>query len=229
MPHPAGGSVEQVAATFASLGVAPGSLIIDAGCGSGRYAASLHERGYRVIGIDRSVALIDRARERNRGAAFVSADLLTWTPPEAPGAVLCRGVLNDLLLEDERRRAFEQFSSWLPPDGILLADVREWESTAARYANNSKNCTTVRNDRCELRFETETALNPDDRLMLVRERYVGVVDGVEVEETYDFAMRCWTKAEIRDYAATAGFADVQLRAGRQVGIAPDRIQVVALR
>ena len=182
-----------------------------------------------MIGVDRSVALIDRARERNGGAAFVPADLLTWTPPETPGAVLCRGVLNDLLLDDERRRAFEQFSSWLLPDGILLADVREWESTAARYANKSTNGTTVRNDSCELRFETETALNPDDRLMLVCERYIGVVDGVEVEETYDFAMRCWTKAEIRDYAAMAGFADVQLRAGRQVGIAPDRIQIVALR
>jgi len=204
-------------------------LIVDAGCGSGRYAASLCERGYRVIGVDRSVALIELARQQTGGAAFISADLLTWSPPQTPAAVLCRGVLNDLLLEDERRRAFEQFSSWLPPDGILLADVREWESTAARYANNSTNRTTVRNDRCELRFETETTLNPDERLMLVRERYIGVVDGVELEDTYDFAMRCWTKDEICDYAATAGFQDVQLRAGQQVGIAPDRIQVVARR
>jgi 2-polyprenyl-3-methyl-5-hydroxy-6-metoxy-1,4-benzoquinol methylase len=39
-------------------GVVPGANLLDAGCGTGRYAAELARRGYLVEGIDRSPELI---------------------------------------------------------------------------------------------------------------------------------------------------------------------------
>jgi SAM-dependent methyltransferase len=63
--RPAGGPAEAVAARLRSLGVPPGSLVVDAGCGTGRYAAALAEAGFRVIGLDRSAAL----RARRAGGA----------------------------------------------------------------------------------------------------------------------------------------------------------------
>ena len=40
-----------------------GLTVLDAGCGSGRYLRELGERGARVIGMDLSSAMLDRARE----------------------------------------------------------------------------------------------------------------------------------------------------------------------
>ena len=44
------------------LQLSPGSRIIDIGCGHGKHAFPLAERGAEVIGLDFAVALLDRAR-----------------------------------------------------------------------------------------------------------------------------------------------------------------------
>lgn len=89
----------------------------------------LAELGFGVIGIDRSPALIAEARARTVEATYVVAGLRAWRPPEPAGAVLCRGVLDDLLEDGDRRAAFAAFAARLRPGGILLADAREWHAT----------------------------------------------------------------------------------------------------
>src|SRR5258707_923484 len=42
-------------------GVVPGATLLDAGCGTGRYAIPLGRRGYVVHGIDRSADLMQHA------------------------------------------------------------------------------------------------------------------------------------------------------------------------
>ncbi len=50
-------------------------LILDAGCGSGRDSRLLTERGARVTGIDISFGLLNEAKKKNPGIAFVQGDL----------------------------------------------------------------------------------------------------------------------------------------------------------
>ena len=60
----------------------PGELVLDAGCGMGRYTFALASRGLRVEGLDLSPAMLDRLREFDEGRnAFklYCADLLN--PP----------------------------------------------------------------------------------------------------------------------------------------------------
>jgi SAM-dependent methyltransferase len=52
---------------------------LDAACGTGRHAAYLRERGHRVIGVDSSPEMLDRARER-----VPEADLRTGALEELP-------------------------------------------------------------------------------------------------------------------------------------------------
>jgi SAM-dependent methyltransferase len=225
--HPAGGTLDQVATRLRSIRLGAGSLVIDAGCGTGRLSAALAARGFRVIGLDRSDALIDQARGKTTGARFVCGDLLQWRPPELAAAVLCRGVLNDLTADEARRNAFVAFASWLEAGGVLLADVREWEATATRYASGLRHQRGVTDGGRALQFSSETSLDPAHRRMVVHERYVGLVDGVEVDERHDFAMRCWTADEVVSCARAAGFSRVDVIDGEDAGIAADRLLVVA--
>ena len=53
-----------------------GSLVLDAGCGSGRDAKFLASAGYTVIGVDYSKGMIAEARTRVPEVGFAEADLL---------------------------------------------------------------------------------------------------------------------------------------------------------
>ena len=53
----------------------PAGTALDAACGTGRYAAFLAGRGHRVLGVDGSVEMLERARARVHTGAFACADL----------------------------------------------------------------------------------------------------------------------------------------------------------
>jgi len=52
-----------------------GTRLLDLGCGGGRDAGDLLLRGYRVVGVDRSSALLSAGRRRYRSLPLVRADL----------------------------------------------------------------------------------------------------------------------------------------------------------
>lgn len=51
-----------------------GEMILDLGCGTGDLAHQIAESGATVVGIDRSLAMIERARQKYPSIAFVQAD-----------------------------------------------------------------------------------------------------------------------------------------------------------
>jgi hypothetical protein len=138
-------------------------------------------------------------------------------------------VLNELIADSDRRSAFAACGAWLRPGGILLADVCDWEATAARYANEPRHEHSACQHGRTLVFSSETTLDTSRRVMRVREHDVGTLDGVPVDDRYEFAMRCWTGGELRKQIAAAGFTSLQLRPGSEAGIAADRIVVIARR
>lgn len=52
-----------ITAWLIERGVTPGATLLDAGCGTGRYAGELARRGYAVEGVDQSPELIQTARQ----------------------------------------------------------------------------------------------------------------------------------------------------------------------
>lgn len=60
-----------IAATLARRGLAPDAALLDAGCGTGRYALELARLGFRVTGLDRSperLALLELTRAAGQQA-----------------------------------------------------------------------------------------------------------------------------------------------------------------
>lgn len=213
-------------------GVLPGSMLLDAGCGTGRYAAELARRGYRVHGIDASPPLIDVARQSGSGAAnlsFAIGDMLTL-PPADDDAVLCRGVLNDLLEDDERQRALDRFADSLRPEGVLILDVREWEASAERKAREPLFRKRVATERGTLTFTSVTELDAEKRQLVTVEQHALEGGGGERSSEYRFVMRCWTREELDDGLARAGFGRVRYFGAYDAAVdagATDRVVAVA--
>lgn len=55
----------------------PVHRVLDLGCGSGRHAEELVKRGFEVVGVDRSAAMLSLARQRIPEARFVEGDMQT--------------------------------------------------------------------------------------------------------------------------------------------------------
>jgi SAM-dependent methyltransferase len=112
------------------LGAAPDPSVLDAGCGTGEHTAFFAGRGCRAVGLDRSEAMLAKAREHEAAGAarFVLGDVLdarTALADEAPfGLAVCLGnMLPHLHDVGELERFVRSMASVLLPDGILLVQL----------------------------------------------------------------------------------------------------------
>ena len=208
VPSPAAPQPDEVARLFAGR-----RTIVDAGCGTGRHSEALASAGFSVTGLDSSAEMIEVARARTDAVSFVVGDVFTWRPSDPVDGVLCRGVLNDLVQEDERQRGLDSLFSMLREGGLLVLSVRELEKTRARYGREP---VTTRSE-AGVFFRAEA-------------RFVG--DVVVVDETlssedaradHRFEMKPWTLSEVDERAAAAGFRRVERR------IEGDRIVAACVR
>ena len=108
-----------------NYGIAQG-LIVDLGCGSGRWAAVLSRTGYDVLGIDQSPAMIRLARKLAPRARFQVASLWSVQLPPCAAVTSIGECLNYCFDPRAGRRAllglFKRVYRSLEPGGILLCD-----------------------------------------------------------------------------------------------------------
>ncbi|OJW27005.1 MAG: hypothetical protein BGO49_21845 [Planctomycetales bacterium 71-10] len=140
---------EEDEATFeAKTGVAPrdlaGKIVLDAGCGGGRYARILGDAGAKVLGVDLSSA-VDKASELCRdlpGVQIVQGDLLN--PPVAEGTfdlVFSIGVLHH---SPDPRRAFAEIARRVKPGGRLAVWLYRKNTAPQEWINSGVRLVTTR-------------------------------------------------------------------------------------
>lgn len=100
----------------------PAGTALDAACGTGRFAARLSEQGHRVVGVDRSAAMLARARDRVPGL-FARADLDRLPVGDATvDVVVCALALVHV---PDLGPVLAEFARVLRPGGsVVLSDVR---------------------------------------------------------------------------------------------------------
>ena len=201
-----------IAAWLVGRKILPGAMVLDAGCGTGRYSRELARRGYIVHGVDLSPELIDvangTAAGRTGGVSFAVADI-TVPPTARYDAILCRGVLNDVLDDERRDAVFAAFARTLRPNGALIVDVREWGPSAERKTREPLFRKRVSTERGELTFTSITELDAEHRLLLISERHELVGPGDARVSDYQFMMRCWERDELGVLFARHAFTNVQ--------------------
>jgi SAM-dependent methyltransferase len=98
-----------------------GKRVLDAGCGHGRYAEWLVERGADVLAVDESAEMLERARQRLGDRAVVRradiTDPLAFADEDEFDGVVCGLSLHYV---EDWRRPFGEFARILRPGGFLV-------------------------------------------------------------------------------------------------------------
>ncbi len=84
-----------VADLLARVGATSPRLVVDLGCGTGASTRPLADRWpyARVVGVDASPEMLEKARTTDQRIDWIQADLVTWDPPAPPDVVLTNAVL----------------------------------------------------------------------------------------------------------------------------------------
>jgi SAM-dependent methyltransferase len=129
-----------------TLALAAGGPVIELGCGTGRIALPLGRAGVRLLGIDRSAAMLERARTRVRRGKLtdrvqlIRGDIRFLPFPAAATAMVMApyGILQSLLRERDLAATLADVHRVLEPGGAfgleLVADLPSWEEYRKRVS-----------------------------------------------------------------------------------------------
>jgi SAM-dependent methyltransferase len=113
-----------VESVFARYGTASVRRVLDLGCGTGGHAVLLAERGYQVVGVDRSADMLERARRRGGWARFQVGDIACVDLGETfDAALIMFAVLGYLTSNSALQAALGAARRHLTEGGLLFADV----------------------------------------------------------------------------------------------------------
>lgn len=113
-------------ASFCAAILAPGSRVLDAGCGTGRVGIRLAELGFAVVGADLDESMLAVARRTAPEVPWHQADVSRLSAADLAGAsefdlVVMAGNVVPLLAEGTLPRAMSSIASLLRPGGVVVA------------------------------------------------------------------------------------------------------------
>ena len=181
------GTEQETAFLIDALGLGPGAVVLDVGCGPGRHAHALARRGCSVVGIDISERFVSLATaEAPGGATFVRADAraLPVRPVFDAAVSLCQGGFG--LPTDPKT----------PDDHAVLAAMAAALRPGGRLALTAFSAYfMVRHLEDTDEFDVGSGVN--------HER-ASVKDADGEERQVDLWTACYTPRELRLMAAAAG-------------------------
>lgn len=119
---------------FAAYGRSEVRSILDLGCGTGNHAILLAKSGYRVVGVDRSQAMLAVARHKAADTAprFVAGDIASVTLDENFDAVVLMFNVLGYMLGEDAEAALGAASRHLKPGGLVVCDF--WYGPAVEHS-----------------------------------------------------------------------------------------------
>jgi len=178
--------------------------VLDLCCGTGQLVAELSRRGFRVVGLDGSRAMLQYARTNAADVPFVQADARQFGMREHFDAVLCLfDSLNHLLSVEDLHAAFRSVLRCLRPGGWFVFDV----NTAYGYALHWNGCDEMTADDHVVR--TWSGYDEGRRLGVFRATIKRHGEMGWTEDEVTLWQRCHGDGEIRTALTDAGFSAVE--------------------
>ena len=130
-----GGRVHLHDASIYELLPPPRGLTVDVGCGEGRLTRELSQRGYDVVGVDASTALVDEARSVDPSGRYEVASIDAL--PFADGDVELAVCVNVLPHVHDLQAAAVELARVLAPGGTFLIGTIHPVAQAGTYDEES--------------------------------------------------------------------------------------------
>lgn len=131
------------------LGLAPGTTIVDAGCGFGRYCAALQALGMETTGIDISPAAIAEAQRRCPGPRYLVLDLTQPLPVDLGPFDVLVNVYSSFgygATEAEDLAMLRVFHGLLKPGGRIVMQLSDLERSRFRLRSDERPVVRWTND-----------------------------------------------------------------------------------
>lgn len=207
------------------------NLVLDMGCGTGTLTELLFRKGYDMIGLDNSEAMLDKATEKKEKSGaeilYLLQDMRELSLYSTVGTVIsvCDS-LNYILEEDELLECFRLVNNYLYPGGIFIFDF----NTVYKYrdvigdttiAENRENCSFI----WENYYDPEGELNEYDLTVFVKEE--GDIFR-RFQETH--IQRGYCVEQMKRLVEQAGMHVLEIRdadTGGQVSQTSERVYIVA--
>lgn len=121
---------------FASAMLPPEGRVIDVGCGGGHDVAWLHQKGFRVTGVDPSIGMLAQAQQNypNLSDTFIHDFLpeLSQIPSKSADGVFCNNVLMHVPVE-HLFATIQHFKRILKDNGTLLISFPQHDAIRDDY------------------------------------------------------------------------------------------------
>jgi SAM-dependent methyltransferase len=179
--------------------------ILDLCCGTGQLSADLHRRGFRMVGLDGSRAMLRYAHVNAPDAPLIQADVRQFRLKPRFDAVLCVfDSLNHLLSSEDLSRAFQSVWACLRPGGWFLFDVNTETGYLCHWHGSSELATDNHRVRTISEYDREKHLG----VFKARIERRGPDGWVEDEAL--LLQRCHSDAQIRGALEGAGFNSLEV-------------------
>lgn len=205
------------------------NLVVDLGCGTGTLAELMYAKGYDMIGVDRSEAMLNRAMEKKEKSGdeilYLQQDMRELELYSTVGTVysVCDS-LNYLLEESELSEVFSLVNNYLYPEGIFIFDF----NTEYKYREVIGNTTIAENrEDCSFIWENfydpEEEINEYDLTVFVREE-----EDCFRRFTETHFQRGYRPEQMRRLVEQAGMAVLEMTDADTMGAVTDESQRVYL-
>ncbi len=193
----------------------PAAHILDVCCGTGRLAALLTARGFRVTGLDVSREMVACARANAPAAEFTVADAASFgLPGVCDAAVSTFDSLNHLIEPAALDSAFRNIAAALRPGSLLAFDMLLEEAYRTHWGESFA---LVRDDH--LLTITGAAFDARSRIARVNVTMFRLLDGAWQRSDVTVEERCYSPDEISRALALAGFGELLCYDAGDLGMA----------
>lgn len=189
-------------------------LVLDLGCGTGTVTRLLAEKGYDMIGVDSSEAMLNIALEKEaenrQNILYLEQDMREFELYGTVRAVVCIcDSLNYLLEEADLEKTFRLVNNYLDPGGLFVFDfntVYKYKTVIgdATIAENREDCSFI----WENFYDPEERINEYDVTVFVLEQE-GPEGGLFRRFTETHYQRGYTLSDIRGLIEKSGLLFVE--------------------
>lgn len=109
------------------LGLRPGAMLLDLACGPGTHAIEMAKRGYQVVGLDLSVAMLaiagEEAQTQEQKINFLHGDMRDLQFGPTFDGVYCIGSSYGYFDEENNHKVLQGVHNALKPGGVFMLEV----------------------------------------------------------------------------------------------------------